>query len=399
VELGCLTAGVWLVSPFVFENSTQARMYSLVMVLVLAGYLAARSLRRRPSIPTAALCCVIGIALLWTHYWGIWVIASVGLLTLCSMARSVRSRTGIAPGDWWLLGAVAVSGIGFLPWLPTFLFQLAHTGTPWAARTRPTAVVTATLNAATGGSSPELQLFGLLLAGLVVVGIFGNRQRRVTVLAMRPQADAMLPLALLAAIAVLASVAGFVAGSTFVARYASAFFPFVVMLVALGLARLPQGHPRSVVTVAFLGLSLVGLGYTATAQRSQAGEVARAVATLPSSTLVVACPDQLGPSIRRAIPPKIQVVRYPDLGPPLYVNWVDYAKRNARNDPAAFVTKLTKLAGGRPIAVAFAEGHPTLRGQCTRVLELLGAEHPGRVLVTGRYPHFFEPVWLEVFGG
>ena len=30
------------------------------------------------------------------------------------------------------LVAVAVGGLAFVPWLPTFIYQSKHTGTPWA---------------------------------------------------------------------------------------------------------------------------------------------------------------------------------------------------------------------------------------------------------------------------
>ena len=44
-----------------------------------------------------------------------------------------------------VLVAMAAGGVFLVPWLPSMLYQAAHTGTPWASVVRPTTMVTETL--------------------------------------------------------------------------------------------------------------------------------------------------------------------------------------------------------------------------------------------------------------
>src|SRR5205085_88091 len=61
-------------------------------------------------------------------------VVAVGLL--------VRARRTRNPADARAVGWMASGGLLFLPWLPTFLFQLAHTGTPWGVPAGFAAVLT-----------------------------------------------------------------------------------------------------------------------------------------------------------------------------------------------------------------------------------------------------------------
>ena len=125
-------------SPFAVRYATEARMYSLVMLLVLAGYLVLVDALSGPG-PGAlvgGLALIAGLLLL-THYWSFYLLAAVG--RCCSAVRWWRQpadraatvRVGLARRRGRLL---------FLPWLGGFLYQSAHTGTPWGEPFRPTAI-------------------------------------------------------------------------------------------------------------------------------------------------------------------------------------------------------------------------------------------------------------------
>ena len=78
--------------PFAVRYGSEARMYSLLILLVLAGYLLFDDLMRsrrsgRAEWATAAGMALVTAALLWTQYWSMWLLATVGLIVLYRMWR------------------------------------------------------------------------------------------------------------------------------------------------------------------------------------------------------------------------------------------------------------------------------------------------------------------------
>ncbi len=147
-------------------------MYSLVMVLVLAGYLLvtqrARASdggaldRHRPRDRRAACSRTTGRCGCWRRRssvlaWRAW--------------RSAAERGPTAR----VLVAMAAGGVFLLPWLPSMLYQSAHTGTPWASVVRPTTMVTETLQDFGGGDFAEGVLLGWALFGLFLLGLLATR--------------------------------------------------------------------------------------------------------------------------------------------------------------------------------------------------------------------------------
>ena len=101
-------------------------MYALVMLEVVVGLAAVAWALERPRLGRLVVVTVLAGLLLYTHYWAIYlVIAVVGGLLLTGGARR-RSARRVAV-------AVAAGVVLWLPWVPTFRFQAAHTATPWAA--------------------------------------------------------------------------------------------------------------------------------------------------------------------------------------------------------------------------------------------------------------------------
>jgi len=107
-----------------------------------------------------------------------------------------------------------------------------------------------------------------------------------------------------------------------------------------------------------------------------ADAVVAAAAGAPEPPLLVVCPDQNGPSIERALRARgataaVEIVTYPALGDPRFVDWVDYADRNAAADPVAIAGRALELAGGRTVLYAYTGNYRTLEGQCEAVLQAL----------------------------
>ena len=131
--LGALALIVFSLTPFCVRYATEARMYSMVMLLVLAGYLVLTDLLRTPSFARVLLTALIVGALLWTHYWSLYLLAVVGAVLLMRWWRDPERRDGTL----WALGALVIGGLSFLPWVPSLVDQAEAdrhaVGAPFAA--------------------------------------------------------------------------------------------------------------------------------------------------------------------------------------------------------------------------------------------------------------------------
>ena len=379
---------VLALSPFALHFGSEARMYSMVIAEVFALFIVISdglsTERRAPLVGTGLLTAL----LLWTHYWSIWLLATVGLVLV---ARFVRTR---ARRPLEMIGAMAVGAIAFGPWVPTLLYQAQHTGTPWSKSFRPTTLVYSSFVEFAGGPYSESQLLLLAMTVLLFLGITGKAidARRIEVdLAARP--DAAMPLGLLVGTIVVASVAGAATGMAFAPRYAAVYFPFFVMLVGLGLDRFSRGAPRDVCLVAVGLLSLVGMYVTFTFNRSQSRDVAHHIEATAPAGIVVVCPDQLGPPVRRELEGRgYEVLAYPRLDDARFIDWVDYADRNRRNDPVKVADAVLARAGNRPIFVAYRDDFLTLKGQCGALIGRLASQRNLRQLTTADGELYYEPI-------
>src|ERR687898_2770701 len=159
------------VSPYLIRYATETRMYSMVMLLVLAGYLVLTDALDEPRpAPLAALTLISGLLLL-THYWSFYLLGAVGLMLAFRWWRSPLQRAATAR----VLLAVAGGSVLFLPWLGGFLYQSRNTGTPWGEPYRPTAIVQATLSDLGGGILTESSLAALVVALFLALALFAAR--------------------------------------------------------------------------------------------------------------------------------------------------------------------------------------------------------------------------------
>src|SRR5205085_12109961 len=86
-------------SPFAIRYATEGRMYTLVTVLVLVGFLAALDLVEGGRVRSAVvLAAATGLALL-THYWSfyLYAVACVALLVVARRGEPV-ARAGARRG-------------------------------------------------------------------------------------------------------------------------------------------------------------------------------------------------------------------------------------------------------------------------------------------------------------
>jgi uncharacterized membrane protein len=387
------------VSPFALRYSTETRMYSIVMVLVLAGYLmVAEALERSSWIRLAGIAVVTGLLLL-SHYWALWLTGAV-VLYLAFVWFRVRGDADPAPRKRArnVLLAVVAGGVFLVPWLGVMRYQSAHTGTPWAPAARPTQIVESTLEDMGGGARAEQVLLGMFMFGLFFFGLCAQADgpNRLTI-DLRTVPPAQPEAAVVGMTVVLGAAAGYLTGSTYASRYAAVFFPLFVLVAAVGITRFTGRAARAGVVVLLLSLCATGAYRNVTVDRTQAGDIAAAIkAKAQPGDVVVFCPDQLGPAVHRLLPGSFSQYTYPRFASPDRVDWVDYAERNSASDPNAFVTDLLARApADATIWLVESGSYRTLEDECPAVDAPLGAARPGgEVVVAENGIDFFEHATL-----
>jgi hypothetical protein len=245
-----------------------------------------------------------------------------------------------------------------------------------------------------GGIDPEAILAFALCAVLVTFGLFGTTvSGRLTLGGFASRWRARL-LWIIGATLAIGSLASLVSSAAFAGRYASVVFPFWVLLVAAGLLALPS----PVVRIGALALLVLFCGATVGVHldrdRTQAGAVAAVLnAEAKPGDLVVVCPDQLGPSLVRLVTADgVRVVRYPDLGDPRFVDWVDYVERLAAVSVPEVADRILAAAGTNDIWFVWAGSYLVAGPQCDELSARLAAVRPGRApAVDADGLRYFEP--------
>jgi hypothetical protein len=404
---GWLAVAMLALSPFAIRYGSEARMYALVQLLVVAGVLLVASglsrPERRPSGWVLAGTAAVTAALLLTHYWSIWLVVATIVLLALLMARDPSRR----PAARRLLAAMGVGCVVFLPWLPVLLDQATNTGTPWGRTRNPLAVVGMTLNGAGGNLDVDGgarifqgQLLGAALAALVVLAVLGragDSGARGLVVGWPPQAVPGALAGVGALTLALGALGCLVSGSAFASRYAAAVLVLFLLAVAVGVAAWPVAG-IAVVLALLLPLGLLGGVRAATEPRTQIDSLVGAVNERAApGDLVVVCPDQLGPATGRRLRDDVTAVAYPDLAGMRLVDWRDYEARHRAADPAAVAAQLEATAGERTIWLLWSGGYRWLDDQCERLAGELGRARTATV-VAGADPTILEHATLVGFG-
>jgi hypothetical protein len=289
----------------------------------------------------------------------------------------------------------------FLPWLPSFLVQLRHTGTPWAG-TQGLSSLPVALGAWDGGSGVQAWLFGLLLVLLAAVGTFAvatphRAGARLQLSARLPWRRGVLVAASLGTL-VVAAVVSAVTASGVSGRYTTVALPAFLALVALGVCRLPTARTRGIALFVLVGFGL-GCAVPSLAQpRSEAPQIAAGLRAAAPGDLVVFCPDQLGPSVARVAPAGLRLVVYPDLAPADRVDWTDYAERNDSRTPDAVADDVLARSGGRAVWVVTGSGYRVpADATCRAFVRAIAAYRGEPTLVVGRSTRYYEGQRLQVF--
>ena len=372
----------WLVlivvatSPYAFRYATEARMYAIVMFLVFAGYLAVRRALDNPTLPWLALVAAITAALALTQYWDLYLIGVIGAALLFRALRApdrTDRRSAVR-----VLGAMALGSASFLVWLPVFLEQVAHTGTPWGDPEVPWFVVPRALIAFAGGDEhSEAFVLAFALLVLVLLATFGRAlDDRHIEIDLRTQSAVRWEAAAAFGVVLVGASLSFLSGTTFEPRYAAVAFPIFALVVAFGLLAFADRRVQASVVAVLVVLGLAGGVRNVVTNRTQAAQSAAVIARESKPGDVVAyCPDQIGPDVSRLLRdvPGLHQLTFADRFGPERVNWTDYLDRIHRTDPAKFARTVLDRAAGRTIWYVATPGLVQLEGKCEAIARLLDA--------------------------
>jgi hypothetical protein len=382
-----ITVLLMAVNPYAYRYATETRMYALVVLLVAVGILAAQRAVERPSLGRLVPFGLVVALAVYTQYWTFYLLP-VCVAVFLWMTRAERLRVA----GRRLLVATGAGLLAFVPWVPTFLYQNAHTGTPWGRAMFPSLPIAFTIRDFAGGvpigaDLPEGWMLLFIVFALLVFGVFGRPtdDRRIEI-DIRTQPDAR-PFAFVGAAGLLvATTFAYLSGSAFQTRYSAIVFPFFVLLVARGVSTLQDRRVAAGVLVAIVALGFLGGERNVSTQRTQAGPVASVLLNeARAGDVVVYCPDQLGPGVERLAPKGLQQFTYPRFGNPKFVDWVDYVKVLQKTDPIAFANEALARAKGHTLWYVYSALYITHPKVCLKLsLAFARARTPKERIVSVR---------------
>ena len=327
---GWMGAVLVATNPFLTQYAQEGRMYSLVALLALVASAAFARAFVRGSRDWAIAYAVVLAAMLYTHNWALFFGAACGLVWLYLVWRSDERRETL------ILGAIAF-GCGlalYLPWVPTTLYQVAHTGAPWSEP--PTVVALLGTPGTMLGQFAQVALLLAAGAGLAV-------------LLRQPQRS---PAAWLLAITVLTIALAWTSSQLSPAwanRYLAVAAAPLLLAVAAGLA-----HAGRLGIAGLLVAAALGAGDTAPDEKSNVRDVAQTIApSLRAGDLVVATQPEQVPVLAYYLPDGVRFATLTgaveDTG---VTDWRDGTERLGASSPERDLAPLLdELEPGRRVAL------------------------------------------------
>jgi mannosyltransferase len=274
---GLICAALGAFNPFLTTYAQETRMYSLMVVFSLltsAAFLHVFVYRNRQYLPVFAALLA---AMLYTHSWGIFVTAGT-LVAVVPALMAAEDRRAVFRDAVIAFGAALLL---YVPWLPTLLYQTAHTGAPWLNSPRfgvPLQISKSLL----GGGTVTVALLLAAGSGLaaVLAGRENERERTAIITAIT------LGVATLAIAWLFSQVS-----PAWTTRYLGVALGPIFLLASLGMAR--AGKLGLVALVIVLGIWAIPKT-SALENKSNAADLAAAVSNTmrPGDLVVTLQPEQ-----------------------------------------------------------------------------------------------------------
>lgn len=240
----------------------EAFLSLLVAWAYVEGVIRARRAWAVALVPSVAL-------MVYTHNWGLFLCVGLAAATVIAARERLRLFAFVAVGVALL----------YLPWVPTILDQIRHTGAPWSTRPGLNSLITAP-GAPLGGDAPLIAVVLVGGAGLAaVVRRRGDRERQIVV-------------ALLSIVIVTVLLAWLSAQITpaWTTRYFAVVLGPVLLLGAHGFARAGR-----LGVAALAAVLLLWTGYAVRNDKEDARQVVAATAgyVQPGDLVVSTHPEQV----------------------------------------------------------------------------------------------------------
>jgi len=327
---GLICAALCAVNPFLTGYAQETRMYSLMLLLALAAtaaFLHVFAFRRRSYLPAFVILLAL---MLYTHNWGLFFALGAAIaLVPCWYLLAEEERRPLLRDALIGFGGAALL---YLPWLPTLLHQIQHTGAPWLNPPRLGAPVQIS-KALLGGGTPTVAL--LLAGGSGIAAIVARKvedKERTAILAALAVAVATL---------VVAWVVSQVSPA-WTTRYLGVILGPILLIGALGLAR--AGKLGLIAFVIILGIWALPRTY-GLKNKSNASDLGAAVVEqnlLDRGDLVISMQPEQTPLIDYHLP--ADGLRYASpIGPvdnPEVMDWTDAQDQMERATAAKDLTPL-----------------------------------------------------------
>jgi mannosyltransferase len=331
---GIMAALLFAFNAWLTAYAQETRMYELMGllgVLATAGFVLGFVYRRRRFL------LLFGGALtlmLYTHSWGTFFFAGSIISLIPAVMASDDRRGLLRDAALTLVGA----GILYLPWVPTLLYQVAHTAAPWDNAPRFGAPILLSRDVL-GGDRITMVL--IIPAAIGLAPLFTRAHRRT-----REWTTMWTLIALPAATLAVAWVES-QANPAFVSRYFAPIIGSLLLLIAWGCARarLP-GLVGVAVAVVFLVNPTTYTPQYKSDMRDVAAEMSPMLA--PGDQVIVGQPEQT-PLAWYYLPGKLRFANTTGVvSDPTYMNWVNALRRITDTNPERTLAPLVaRLAPGQ----------------------------------------------------
>ena len=332
-------ATVFAFNAFLDYYSLETRMYTLMLLLGLLatiGFIRGFVLRERRYV---ALFSIAQALMFYTHNWSLFF-AAASVISLAILYRysgpEIREnliRDAVAA----YVGAVIL----FAPWIPNFLFQVAHTAAPWDTRPR----FGAPIQIATGVIGAASLTVVMVVGACVGYSPLFKRPRTMT----KEARVALMLLCLGILTLVVAWISSQVVTPAWVVRYFAPAIPAMLMVLAIGISR--AGVVGAVVML-FLVIFMARPSAFEPAYKSDMQDIGGEMAPLmhPHDMVIVGQPEST-PLAYYYLPGGLRWAS--TMGPvshPSYVNWVNALPRyKAENVTTTLDAMLNSLKFGQQL--------------------------------------------------
>jgi hypothetical protein len=321
---GLACAVLAAMDPFLTYYAQETRMYELEALLSLVvawSYVEGIVRARRWWVPVF----VVSTALLaYSHNWGLFLCVGLAAATVVFARDRLR------------LFAVAAAGVAvlYLPWVPTLLSQVRHTGAPWS--TRPSFHdLLFSAGSVIGGDAPYLVL---VLVGVAALGSLVVHERT-------PERRVIVTLLTITATTVVIAFISSQISPAWTARYFAVLFGPVVLVAGQVIAR-----AKTLGVATLVAFVLVFAGYSVKNDKENAKGITAGVEPyLHTGDLIVSTHPEQVPVLRYYLGPGYRwattLGRQPD---PLIFDWRDAVQRlrDAKEQPTIDALLDTVPPGG-----------------------------------------------------